>query len=183
MSTLSYSIRHECPSDDDAIEALHAAAFGPGRFARTAFRIREGVPQDPRLSFVAVSGEGELLGSVRLTPIHIGGAPAQLLGPLAVISSYKGLGIGRTLMKQSMEEAARLGEGLVLLVGDLSYYGPSGFVRVPQGRITLPGPVDPARLLIAELHADALNGVCGMVHGGAPVAPKSMARAVASASL
>ncbi len=182
MSTLSYTLRHECSSDEDAIEALHAGAFGPGRFARTAFRIRESVPHDPRLSFVAESGEGELLGSVRLTPICIGATKAQLLGPLAVVASYNGLGIGRNLMGHAMGEAARLGEGLVLLVGDLSYYGPSGFVRVPQGRITLPGPVDPARLLIAELHEDALNGVSGMVHGGGAGSHKSASQAAAAAT-
>ncbi|PTW54982.1 putative N-acetyltransferase YhbS [Breoghania corrubedonensis] len=165
MPPLSYDIRLETPYDDAAIEALHSDAFGPGRFARTAFRIREGVPHDPRLSFVALA-EGALLGAVRLTPIRIGEAPAQLLGPLAVISSCKGLGIGRALMRKALEESARLGEGLVLLVGDLPYYGPFGFRRVPQGRIQLPGPVDPTRLLAAELVEGALEAAQGSVHGG-----------------
>ena len=165
MPTLAYDIRPEMPEDDAAIEALHADAFGPGRFARTAFRIREGVPHDPRLSFVAEL-DGELLGAVRLTPIRIGVTPAQLLGPLAVVPTHKGVGIGRALMRRTLEEGARLGEGLVLLVGDLPYYGPFGFNRVPQGRILLPGPVDPARLLIAELAEGAMNTAHGMVHGG-----------------
>jgi predicted N-acetyltransferase YhbS len=39
----------------------------------------------------------------------------------------------------------------VLLVGDAPYYGPLGFEVIPTGQITLPGPVDPARLLAAEL--------------------------------
>ncbi|MDJ0931591.1 N-acetyltransferase [Breoghania sp.] len=165
MPPLSYDIRLEEPNEDAAIEDLHAGAFGPGRFVRTAFRIREGVPHDPRLSFIAQM-DGELLGSVRLTPILIGQTLAQLFGPLAVIPSYEGLGIGRALMRKSLQEGARLGEGLVLLVGDLPYYGPFGFQRVPQGRILLLGPVDPARLLIAELAPHALDGAQGMVRGG-----------------
>ena len=165
MKALSYEIRLEEPEDDVAIEALHAGTFGPGRFARTAFRIREGVAHDPRLSFVA-RGDGELLGSVRLTPIRIGDVPAQLLGPLAVTPSCKGIGIGRTLMRTALEAGAVLGEGVVLLVGDLPYYGPFGFKRVQQGHILLPGPVDPARLLAAELVPGALAQATGMVHGG-----------------
>lgn len=165
MSVLSYDIRLETPEDDAAIEDLHAGAFGPGRFARTAFRIREGVPQDARLSFVA-EADGELLGSVRLTPILIGEARAQLLGPLAVSPSYKSVGIGRALMRRALQEAAMLGEALVLLVGDLPYYGPFGFNRVPPGRIVLPGPVDPERLLIAELLKGAAASASGMVRGG-----------------
>ena len=49
--------------------------------------------------------------------------------------------------------SGRRGEGfaLVLLVGDMPYYGRFGFAPVPPGQITLPGPVDPARLLALEL--------------------------------
>ena len=45
------------PADDDTIEALAEAAFGPGRFARAAFRLREGVEAEDSLSFVATDGE------------------------------------------------------------------------------------------------------------------------------
>ena len=41
MTDLSLTIRAEHPSDHAAIERLHERAFGPGRFARTAFRLRE----------------------------------------------------------------------------------------------------------------------------------------------
>jgi predicted N-acetyltransferase YhbS len=54
---------------------------------------------------------------------------------------------------------------LVLLVGDMPYYGRFGFQPVPPGRITLPGPVDPARLLAVELVPGALAGASGGVKG------------------
>ena len=47
MSDASWQIRPETPADDAAVEALNAASFGPGRFAKSAYRLREGV--DPQL--------------------------------------------------------------------------------------------------------------------------------------
>lgn len=162
MIQTPYVIRLELPSDADAIEALHETAFGPGRFARTAFRLREGVPHDPALSFVALFGD-RFGGAVRLTPIRIGDDPALLLGPLAVLPEMAGRGAGKALVATALAAARAAGHRLVLLVGDHPYYGPLGFARVPSGQITLPGPVDPNRLLIAELTpgAAAARGLCG----------------------
>ncbi|MBA5775721.1 N-acetyltransferase [Stappia sp. F7233] len=150
MMPISWLIRLEAPSDNEAIEALQAEAFGPGRFARTAFRIREGVPHHAGLSFVGLIGD-EIAGSCRLTPIRIGKSSALLLGPLAVSPTYKNRGLGRALVRTALEAAGKLGETHVLLVGDEPYYGPLGFERVPFGRISLPGPVDLNRLLVARL--------------------------------
>jgi len=51
----------------------------------------------------------------------------------------------------------------VLLVGDMPYYSRFGFKPSAHGAITLPGPVDPARLLGVELTEGALEGVAGQV--------------------
>ena len=45
----------------------------------------------------------------------------------------------------------------MVLVGDEPYYGKAGFKRIPKGQVTMPGPVDPARLLVAELGARRLR--------------------------
>ncbi len=157
--------RAEKPTDAAAVEAIHEETFGPGRFARTAFRLREGVPHDPVLSLVAEHG-GAVVGSVRLTPIRIGDSPALLLGPLAVRPDLKSRGVGKALMRKSMDEARRAGHRLVLLVGDLPYYWPFGFRVVKPGAVEMPGPVDPGRLLIAELIAGASEGLTGMAKAG-----------------
>jgi predicted N-acetyltransferase YhbS len=47
----------------------------------------------------------------------------------------------------------------------MPYYGRLGFVPVPPGQITLPGPVNPARLLAFELQPRALAGFSGLVSG------------------
>lgn len=150
MLPFTWLIRLEEPADFPAIDALQAEAFGPGRFARSAFRLREGVPHDARLSFCGVIGD-EIAGSVRLTPIRIGTDRAFVLGPLAVAPRFKNKGLGRALVRTALAAAAETGEKYVLLVGDEPYYGPLGFERVAFGSILLPGPVDPARILVARL--------------------------------
>ena len=162
MQLSPFTVIAERAEDGAAIDELHEEAFGPGQFARTAYRLREGVPHDPKLSLVALSGN-ELIGSVRLTPIFIGGRPALLLGPLAVRPAHAGRGAGRLLVRTSLEAARVAGHGIVLLVGDEPYYGPLGFARLKPGSVQLPGPVDPFRLLAAELQPGALTGLSGMV--------------------
>lgn len=163
MKLSTWAIRAEEASDTATIDDLQAEAFGPGRFARTAFRIRENVPHRPDLSFVGVAGP-HIAGSIRLSPITIGATRALLLGPLTVSPDFKNRGLGKALMRTAMDAAAAAGEEAVLLVGDAPYYSPFGFRQVPPGRITLPGPVDPARLLLALLNGGDMPS--GHVQGG-----------------
>lgn len=140
----------ECSAHDAEIEHLNEEAFGPGRFARAAYKIREGGPHDLGLSFVAMH-EGAVIASVRMTPIAAGEGRGQLLGPLAVRPAFKNLGIGRHLVKLALDAAGRSGVAAVLLVGDEPYYGPLGFRRLPRGQVAMPRPVDPNRILLAEI--------------------------------
>lgn len=160
MNTDTFTYRLEQPDDAPAIEALHSDAFGPGRFARAAFRLREGIPHDPQLSFLAHAGD-RLVASVRLTPIAIGSRPALLLGPLVVLPVFKGRGAGKTLVRTALKAAREAGHRIIMLVGDEDYYGPLGFSRLARYAITLPGPVDPDRVLVAGLADGALEGLAG----------------------
>jgi len=162
MTDLSLSIRPELHSDFDAIERLHERAFGPGRFARTAFRLREGGSHDFALSFTANVGT-LLVGSVRLSPIWAGQIRALVLGPLTVEPAFKERGIGAALMARSLEAAREAGAPLVVLVGDEPYYARFGFKPIPPGQLRLPGPVDPARFLACELTEGALAKARGPV--------------------
>lgn len=164
MNDLSLTILPESPDDVTAIERLNARTFGPGRFAKSAYRIREEVTHLPELSFTARVGT-LLVGSVRLSPILIGTTSALLLGPLTVEPPFRDRGIGLTLIERALSEARSLGHRLVLLVGDEPYYGKAGFKRIPKGRVKMPGPVDPARLLIAELSPGAFDNVMGDLRG------------------
>lgn len=159
MIALPLILRPEDPGDTAAIERLHARAFGPGRFARTAYRLREGSAPVADLCFTALVGS-YLVGSVRLWPAEARG-PLLVLGPLTVDPSFEGRGIGSRLMDTALDAARAAGHGLVVLVGDAPYYRRFGFTPVPPGRLVPPGPVDPARFLWCEL----VPGICETVSG------------------
>ncbi len=165
MLSVPFVTRLEQPADTADINLINDLAFGPGRYAKTAYRLREGVPHDPALSFVATDGL-VLIGSVRLTPIRVGAHPALLLGPLAVRPDVQKKGAGKALMAAALDAARAGGHDLVILVGDPAYYLPLGFVPVPAGRIRMPGPVDPARLLACPLTpaGAAITGDARRVH-------------------
>jgi predicted N-acetyltransferase YhbS len=169
MTQLPLILRPEKPGDAEAIERLHERAFGPGRFARTAYRIREGAPRRLDLSFTALVGS-LLVGSVRLTPITAGRTPGLMLGPLTVDPAFENRGIGQALIERALDAARGTGHGFVLLVGDESYYGRFGFKRVPPSRLVMPGPVDSNRLLAVELADGALAQAQGAVRP-APMPP------------
>jgi predicted N-acetyltransferase YhbS len=152
----------EQPAHDPEIEHINAEAFGPGRFARAAYKIREGGPHERALSFVAVS-QGAVIASVRMTRVAAGEGRALLLGPLAVRPDYKNLGIGKKLVRIAVEAAQKAEAGAVVLVGDEPYYGPLGFGRVQRGQLSMPRPVDLTRILAVELKPGALAKLKGMV--------------------
>lgn len=162
MTDLLLSIRAEKPADAAAIERLHERAFGPGRFARTAFRLREGVVADAALSFVALVAT-LLVGSIKLTRVSLGSAHAALLGPLTVDPAFEGRGIGSRLIETALAAAREQRIDLVFLVGDLPYYGRFGFKPVPANGPRLPGPVDPARFLVLELSEGVLSQAKGEI--------------------
>src|SRR6201995_2402070 len=157
-----WQIRLETPGDTAAIEALNADAFGPGRFAKSAHRLREGVRPIAALSFVAIE-DGILRGSVRFWPISVGGHEELLLGPLAVQSGQRGRGIGIELMQAGIAAAKQGPWRGILLVGDEPYYAKVGFSRLPPGRVKFPGPVDQHRILGLSLKGGEMLTLSGEI--------------------
>ena len=132
-------IESEASADAVAVERLILAAFGPGRFAKTAERLRE----KARIAAGFVAREdGRIIGSVRLWAITVGGEPALFLGPIAVSADSRRAGLGADLVQACVDHAGEVG---VLLVGDLPYFGRFGFRPAPDVRLA--GPVDQGRVL------------------------------------
>lgn len=154
-------------ADLAGISALHARVFGPGRFARSAYRVREGKGLMSRFCRVA-EVDGRIVASVRLTDILIGGeSGAALLGPIAVDADHRTSGFGRALINDAIADLRPSGVKLIILVGDTPYYGRYGFVVVPPGQMTFPGPVDPGRILALELEPGALQSYRGVISAAA----------------
>lgn len=160
MTAITY--RPEQPQDAALITALVDRAFGPGRHAKAADRLREGNSLIPELSFTAWDGE-TLVGSVRLWPVAIGGAPVVFLGPIAVEAQLRKHRIGQTLVERACEAAAGAGWRAVLLVGDAPYFGRVGFDAAPAKAVRMPGPVDQRRVLLKALRGGGADGLAGLV--------------------
>ena len=146
-------IVRETPEDAAAIDALVIAAFGPGRFAKTAERLRERSPL--AAGFCLYEGE-RLIGSVRLWSILTGEARSVFLGPIAVDRASRSTGLGGELVRACIAEAKALGLDGVLLVGDPPYFSRFGFVPAPDA--VLPGPVDQRRVMWLPFTAAAPVG-------------------------
>jgi predicted N-acetyltransferase YhbS len=157
-----FGIRSERASDVAAREALLDACFGASRQARTCQRLRDGRAPAQGFALSAVS-QGRLVGTVRLWHVSAGGAPALVLGPLAVDPSCRKLGIGAALVNHALAAASRAGHGAVLLLGDASYYARFGFSALKTGELALPGPFERDRLLGLELREGVLDGASGMI--------------------
>lgn len=142
---LRYAV--ETPEDDPAIEALLDHAFGPGRFVKVSERVREIAAFRPDMSVCAWDG-ARLVGSVRMWQVHVGGAPAIFLGPLAVAADARKHGTGAELVTRACRAAEAAGFPTVLLVGDEPYFARMGFTAAPAREVRLPGPVDQRRVLL-----------------------------------
>ncbi len=166
MSDLSFKIIPEQNSHAPAIEELLDRAFGPGRFAKTAYRLREGVDSIPDLSFAGFLGD-DLIATIRFWPVKIGtDTPALMLGPLAVDPARRGRGWGLDMIAAGLAQARTLDHQLVVLVGDETYYARQGFKQVPPGQITMPGPCNPQRLLFCELENGVFSAMEGVISAG-----------------
>jgi len=154
------AIRNEAPEDDAQIAAVVEGAFGPGRYAKAAERLREGNTHRADLSFVAEAG-GRLVGTVRLWPVHVGDRPLVLLGPIAVDHAHRKGGLGQALVERACEAAKAAGFEAVMLVGDGPWFERTGFSSAPGAAIVLPGPVDQRRVLVKALSPGGADGLSG----------------------
>lgn len=164
VSAMSSGVTLRVETAADALDAdrLVEKAFGPGRFSKTAERLREQNHKLDEYSFCAIEG-GRVVGSVRLWPILIGGERAVFLGPIAVDATCRSRGLGADLVRIACKAATDGGERVILLVGEGSFFEPLGFQPVPRDRIALPGPVDMRRVFWMGLKPEALDTLSGAV--------------------
>jgi predicted N-acetyltransferase YhbS len=155
-------LQPERPEDGPLVADLIARAFGPGRYAKAAERLREGNTPLLDISFCAWSGD-KLAGCVRMWPIRVGARAAVFLGPFAVEPEFRSVGLGATLIRRAIAASREAGHDLILLVGDGPYFEPLGFRNVARGRISLPGPVSADRVFTLALTPGADEALAGAV--------------------
>ncbi|PWK43427.1 GNAT family N-acetyltransferase [Actinoplanes xinjiangensis] len=145
-------IRREGSDDVDAIHAVTAAAFrgvahsappvepggDPGEATLVSW-LRDDAGWIPEFSLVAIEDD-QVVGHVLATRAHVAARPVLGLGPLSVLPRRQGSGVGTALMHAVLGAADALGEPLVGLLGDPSYYRRFGFVPAQPAGITAPDP-------------------------------------------
>lgn len=153
---------HETPDMEAAVTHLIDRVFGPGRFAKSSERLREGNTLLSDCSFVSMR-DGKPVGCCRMWPVTIGGEPVAFLGPLAVDPDDRSAGLGQALVESAVEAARAAGWRAVLLVGDGPYFGRVGFTNAHTAGVVMPGPVDQRRVLLAPLKDAGDEGLAGLV--------------------
>jgi putative acetyltransferase len=140
-------VRRETAADHPAVAVLLTMAFdrADGKvpietWLTGALRVDEAFV--PELSLVA-EVRGEVVGHVLCTRATIGGADGASapalglgLGPIGVLPTHRGRGVGSALMHAVLGAADALGEPAVVLLGDPNYYARFGFVPAAEHAIT-----------------------------------------------
>ncbi len=158
---MGHTLIAEKPEHAEGVERVLERAFGPGRFAKTSERVRErGAAFEPSLSRVALNDAGEVIGVCRIWRAEAG-QPVYFLGPLAVDPGAQSGGLGLALVQACVGACRAVGGSAIVLVGAEKFFAPAGFSLVPAGRVSLPGPTDPARLLWQALRPGGLDKIEG----------------------
>lgn len=124
-------IRPESDGDISGIRKVNVEAFADHPISRqTEHLIVDALRAAGamELSLVAVE-EGRVLGHVAFSRAVVGDAESgwYLLGPIAVLPSCQGRGIGSALVEAGLSEIRSRGAAGCVLVGDPGYYGRFGF--------------------------------------------------------
>ena len=145
------NIRLAHDKDLKNIEKLLDEAFGPGRYARTAYRYREKHNLISEYSYIYQDNK-QLLASISFSQIFINNkSEGLLLGPLAVKPGHVGKGYGVALVETTIKLIKKNKKyGFIVLVGDIDYYRRFNFKQISQP-LNLVGPVNPDRVLILNL--------------------------------
>ena len=129
-------IRKEIEADHDSIRSLTEAAFEGRPYAGgdeqdVIDRLRRN--NTLTLSLVATQ-EQVVIGQITLSPALVGdgSSPWFALGPVSVLPSRQGEGIGSALIEASLASITNMGALGCILTGDPNYYRRFGFRLSPE---------------------------------------------------
>lgn len=171
---MNFSVRLETEQDYQAVEHLTREAFWdvyqPGCAEHlVAHNLRQHQDFIAALDFVAVVKEDnveKIVGNIMYSKgvlVDKNQQQYQIItcGPLSVLPTYQRLGVGKLLLKVSLQVAKELGYKVVFLMGNPDYYQRFGFQAADKfGVTTADGKNFPAFMLL-ELVQGSLVGKTG----------------------
>ena len=133
---MTVAIRSERRGDGTEIARLITAAFETaphrsGTEAQIVDRLRD--TGSLTVSLVATL-DGAFVGHVAMSPVNLANPDAVWfgLGPVAVLPSSQGKGIGEALVRAALERIKAGGADGCVVLGDPAYYGRFGFRADPR---------------------------------------------------
>lgn len=145
------NIRQTSKNDTDKIFNLLHRSFGPGRFARSVYRLREKTNRETEFSYIYELNK-DILSSISYYQTFLNNdIKGLLLGPLAVDPKHRGKGFGVELVKYTISLIKKtMDYDFILVVGDYQYYEKFGFKKIDT-TFNFYGPVRVEKVLILDL--------------------------------
>jgi putative acetyltransferase len=157
-------VRPEQPEEQVAIRQVNTLAFGRPNEADLVDTLRE--RGQPLVSLVAVE-DGRIVGHIFFSPVIIESEthtfPAFGLAPMAVLPERQRRGIGSHLVWQGLQECARIGQLVVVVLGHPAYYPRFGFVPASRKGLYCEYAVPDEAFMVVELLPGVLRGRTGVV--------------------
>ena len=170
MNQKEYIIRLEREEDYREVEALTREAFWnvyrPGCLEHYVLHCyRNDAAFMPELDLV-MEVDGKIIGHVMYAHSAIKAdngsmIPIMTFGPISIAPEYKRQGYGKILLDYSMEQAEKKGAGALAIVGNIDFYGKSGFVPAKTRGIRYEDDPEADYFLIKELKPGFLDGISG----------------------
>jgi putative acetyltransferase len=159
-------LRPEQPADHAAVHDVVARAFGQPDEARLVDALRLSLAFIPELSLVAIENAA-VVGHVLFTRVTVRDRATEhaalALAPVAVRPDRQRTGVGTALIRRGLDDARRLGHGVVLVVGHPPYYPRFGFVPAEPLGLRVGFPISPGAFMALALRPGALDGLRGEV--------------------
>ncbi|WP_257387894.1 GNAT family N-acetyltransferase [Tahibacter caeni] len=138
---MSLHLRHETPGDAAAIDAVTVAAFrdAPHTQHTEQFIVRALRAAGQLSVSLVAEHDGVMVGHVAMSTVAIsdGAKDWYGLGPVSVIPSHQGRGIGSQLVTQTLADLRERGAAGCVVLGEPGYYSRFGFRAEPQ--LNFPG--------------------------------------------
>ena len=150
-------IRQISNEDNDKIIKLLYKSFGPGRFARSVYRLREKNDRNTEFSYI-YELNNQILSSISYYKTFLNNdINGLLLGPLAVDPEHRGKGYGVELVKYTIALIKKtMAYDFILVIGDYHYYEKFGFKKI-NNTFSFYGPVNSEKVLILPLKDELKN--------------------------
>jgi len=167
---MNISIRLEEKDDFRAVEYMTREAFWdiykPGCDEHMMVHKIRKVPAFIKELSILASDKEEIVGNVIYSKAKVMSDENKefevlCMGPIGVLPSYQGKGIGSLLMKDSIEKAKQLGYKAIIIFGNPAYYHRFKFINAKEYNIQTSFGGNFEEFMALELYEGALSGICG----------------------